>query len=75
MIDRSRNDIFRAIDKKIYENSRRDMRTREFICPQRVVWTNGQVENVETLLKEKSLQSSLLQNDVCLMKNNGSEKE
>ena len=73
-IDRNRTDIFRAIDKDVYKNSKRDVRSREFIFPGRVVWTNGHVENVETLLKEKSLQSSLLQNDVCMMKNDGDEK-
>lgn len=73
-IDRNRNDIFRAINKDVYKNSKRDVRSREFILPGKIVWTNGQVENAETLLKEKSLQSSLLQNDVCMMKNEGGEK-
>lgn len=73
-IDRTRNDIFRVMNKDVYKSSKRDVRSREFILPGRVVWTNGHVENAETLLKEKSLQSSLLQNDVCMMKNEGGEK-
>lgn len=72
--DRARTDIFRAMDREVYKNSKRDVRSREFIFPTRIVWTAGNVENTETLLKEKPLQSTLPSGDICVMKNEGTEK-
>lgn len=72
--DRKRTDIFRVMDKEICKTSKRDIRSREFINPQRIIWTNGNVKNADALLRAKDQQSSLIADDVCGMSNDGSEK-
>lgn len=71
---RARKDIFRAMKKEIYKDSKRDVRTREFIYPQRVIWTNGNVKNAEGLLNPKPMQSSLVAKDECVLYNKKGEK-
>ena len=69
-----RNDIFRVMDKEIYENGKKDVRSRKYLFPKRVMWTQGCVEHEEELLKEKPIQSSLAAERYCVMKNLGTEK-
>ena len=65
--DRQRSDIFRVMDTEIKKTSQRDVRSREFIFPRKVVWTQGNVQHEEAVLHEKALQSSLVFEDNCIL--------
>lgn len=67
-MEKRRNDIFRVMDEKIYETGKRDIRSREYLFPTRVLWTQGCVENADELLKEKPLQSTLTAEQYCTLK-------
>ena len=54
-----RNDIFRVMEEEIYNTGKSDVRSRKYLFPRRVVWKQGCVENVEELLKEKPIQSTV----------------
>lgn len=71
---RERRDIFRVMDEDTLQNSRADMRSRQFLLPRRVVWTDGCVENSEVLLKERELQISLAAHEPCIMDNRGGSR-
>lgn len=45
MDKRERNDIFRVLDEETLKNSKKDVRSRSFLFPKRILWTAGQVEN------------------------------
>ena len=53
----------------------RDDRVRKYLMPKRIVAVNGDVNNAEGLLREKSLQISLSEPDVTTLKNGGSGTE
>ena len=44
MDKRERNDIFRVLDEETLKNSKKDVRSRSFLFPKRILWTAGQVE-------------------------------
>lgn len=69
-----RNDIFRVMEEEIYNTGKSDVRSRKYLFPRRVVWKQGCVENVEELLKEKPIQSTVTAEQYCLLKNKGTEK-
>lgn len=74
MVDRKRNDIFRVMDKNIYENGKRDVRSRKFLFPKRIVWTKGRVLNQEKLLTATEIQSSLIVSEHCFMETTKEQK-
>lgn len=74
METRDRNDIFRVMDEKITAKSQEDVRTRRFLYPTRVLWTQGEVSNSEVLLEEREMQISLLGNNPCVMKSTPGKK-
>ena len=51
MDKRERNDIFRVLDEETLKNSKKDVRSRSFLFPKRILWTAGQVENSRRLLE------------------------
>lgn len=73
-MEKQRNDIFRVMRKEIYKTGRRDILSREYLFPQRIIWTQGCVEHTEELLKEKPLQSTLIADNCCILKNSGEAK-
>lgn len=73
-MEKKRNDIFRVMDSDIYANGKRDIRSREYLFPRRVMWTKGCVKHAEELLKEKPLQSTLTAQQYCTLKNSEEEK-
>lgn len=46
-----------------------DPRTRRYLAPKRVMWTNGAVSNAESLLKLKSSQITLGSSNACVLEN------
>lgn len=74
MAVRERNDIFRVMDEKIYASGQEDTRRRKYIYPRRIVWTSGNVENSQALLKEREMQISLDASDACVMKSANGQK-
>ena len=46
----------------------KDTRTRAFVYPKRIVWTQGHVENSEILLTKREHQISLCAHEPCVMK-------
>lgn len=73
-MERDRKDIFRVMDEDILKTSKEDIRSRRYIFPRRILWTNGQVENSEQLLNPRELQISLCASNPCIMKNANGEK-
>lgn len=67
--ERSRKDIFRVMEKEIFMAGKEDVRSRRFLFPRRVVWSQGQVENSQVLLDDRELQISLDAHEPCVMKN------
>ena len=53
MDKRERNDIFRVLDEETLKNSKKDVRSRSFLFPKRILWTAGQVENSRRLLERR----------------------
>jgi len=50
----------------------KDKLTRRYVIPKKILWQTGDnVENAETLLKEKCFQATLDSSDVCKIKNKG----
>lgn len=72
MDKRERNDIFRVLDEETLKNSKKDVRSRSFLFPKRILWTAGQVENSRRLLEKEEMQISLAAHKPCILKN---EKE
>lgn len=72
--DRNRKDIFRAMDTEIYESGKRDVRSREFLFPRRIVWTQGMVRNQEHLLHATAIQSSLITGNHCVLETTEEQK-
>ncbi len=72
---RERNDIFRIMDKGVTLGEK-DIRSRRFLYPTRIMWMQGNVENSEALLEQRELQISLKSTTVkpCIMKNTGDRK-
>ena len=70
METRERNDIFRVMNENVALGER-DIRSRRFLYPTRIVWMQGDVENSEALLEERELQISLgsKAGKPCIMKN------
>lgn len=66
---RDRRDIFRVMEEETLKTSREDVRSRRFLLPRRVLWTNGNVENCGALLEEREPQISLAAHEPCIMKN------
>ena len=52
----------------------KDIRTRAFLFPKRIVWTQGQVENSQMLLVEREHQISLSANQPCVMRSTKDSK-
>ena len=52
----------------------KDIRTRAFLFPKRIVWTQGQVENSQMLLTERENQISLSANNPCVMRSTKERK-
>lgn len=65
---RERKDIFRVMDEEIVSSSREDVRSRRYLLPRRILWTEGCVENSQVLLEERELQISLAAHNPCVMK-------
>ena len=55
MDKRERNDIFRVLDEETLKNSKKDVRSRSFLFPKRILWTAGQVENSRRLLEKEEI--------------------
>lgn len=66
--ERERKDIFRIMDGEMIHSGRKDMRSRTFLLPRRIVWTQGKVKNAEVLLEERDLQISLAATKPCIMR-------
>lgn len=73
-IERERTDIFRVMDEETLKMSKKDVRSRRFLFPKRILWTAGQVENSSTLLEKREMQISLAANKPCILKNDGKKK-
>lgn len=69
-----RTDIFRAMDRDIYENGKIDVRSRRFIFPKRIVWTDGCVQNQEKILTPTDIQSSLVIAEHCILETTKEQK-
>ncbi len=52
----------------------KDTRTRAFLFPKRIVWSQGQVENSQMLLVEREHQISLSANQPCVMRSTKDSK-
>ena len=52
----------------------KDIRTRAFLFPKRIVWTQGQVDNSQMLLVEREHQISLSANQPCVMRSTKESK-
>lgn len=65
---RERKDIFRVMEEKSVAQSIADVRSRRYLFPQRVVWSQGEIENVERLLEPRDQQISLVANNPCVMR-------
>lgn len=52
----------------------KDIRTRAFLFPKRIVWIQGQVNNSEMLLVEREHQISLSANSPCIMRSTKDSK-
>ena len=74
MDKRERNDIFRVLDEETLKNSKKDVRSRSFLFPKRILWTAGQVENSRRLLEKEEMQISLAAHKPCILKNEKGEK-
>ena len=74
MDKRERNDIFRVLDEETLKNSKKDVRSRSFLFPKRILWTAGQVENSRRLLEKEEMQISLAAHEPCILKNEKGEK-
>lgn len=72
--ERSRKDIFRIMDKSTVDSGKKDIRSRVFIFPKRVVWKNGHIKNEQALLEERDLQISLCAHNPCVMKSSKGKK-
>ena len=70
MDKRERNDIFRVLDEETLKNSKKDVRSRSFLFPKRILWTAGQVENSRRLLEKEEMQISLKDLKVLFMVEN-----
>ncbi|MBS6194061.1 MAG: alpha-L-rhamnosidase [Clostridiales bacterium] len=68
-IERDRTDIFRVMDEKATHLGKKDFRSRRFLFPKKVLWTQGEVENEQALLEEQELQISLSAKNPCIMRN------
>ena len=68
MDKRERNDIFRVLDEETLKNSKKDVRSRSFLFPKRILWTAGQVENSRRLLEKEEMQISLAAHKPCILK-------
>ena len=62
------------MDEEEWKVSKKDVRSRSFLFPKRILWTAGQVENDRTLLKKQEMQISLTAHDPCILKNEKGEK-
>lgn len=65
---RDRRDILRIMEEETVEKSREDIRSRRFLFPKRILWTQGEVENSGVLLQERDLQISLAAHEPCVMR-------
>ena len=74
MIQRDRKDIFRSMPEKCYENQYADSRSRKMILPVKILWTQGNVENEDILLKGAAQQIALEEKTVCTLKNQNGTK-
>lgn len=74
MTQRDRGDIFRVMDEDVLKTGKKDIRTRRFLLPKRILWTGGHVENSQTLLEDREIQISLAAHQPCILKNQGEEK-
>ena len=75
MDKRERNDIFRVLDEETLKNSKKDVRSRSFLFPKRILWTAGQVENSRRLLEKEEMQISLAAHEPCILKNEKGEDD
>lgn len=74
METRERKDIFRVMDENITAKGQEDIRSRCFLYPARILWTQGEVTNSEVLMEERELQISLLASNPCIMKSTPGKK-
>ena len=54
--ERKRTDIFRIMDENMLESSKKDVRSKAFFFPKRILWMKGQVQNSQALLEEREIQ-------------------
>lgn len=72
--ERKRTDIFRIMDENMLESSKKDVRSKAFFFPKRILWMKGQVQNSQALLEEREIQISLSADNPCVLKNTAGEK-
>ena len=53
--ERKRTDIFRIMDENMLESSKKDVRSKAFFFPKRILWMKGQVQNSQALLEEREI--------------------
>lgn len=74
MSNRERKDIFRVMSEKVCKTMHDDDRRRKTLFPVRVVWTQGNVQNEDILLKESAMQIAREETKLCTLKNENGKK-
>lgn len=60
--------VFAGLFACMTANAQKDARTREYVTPVRVVWTQGEISNADALLNEGNGQADFMQRVHCDMK-------
>ena len=60
--------VFVGLFSCMTASAQKDARTREYITPVRVVWTQGEISNADALLNEGNGQADFMQRVHCDMK-------
>ena len=58
--------------RNVFTEGIRDTRAKRYLMPKKIVWTNGDIDNVEALMMDKPLQAPLNLGPVCTIKEGGS---
>ncbi|MBQ2940867.1 MAG: alpha-L-rhamnosidase [Clostridia bacterium] len=58
--------------RNVFTEGIRDTRAKRYLMPKKIVWTNGDIDNVEALMMDKPLQAPLNIGPVCTIKEGGS---
>ena len=60
--------VFAGLFACMTSSAQKDARTREYVTPVRVVWTQGEISNADALLNEGNGQADFMQRVHCDMK-------